>query len=109
MVDRTHRTPEEIARSASLNELEASPEGREKAAEHFRKLRDAAAGDGFSAVLRRAITTEIIRRNMTSIAFSTSAGVDPTAFESFRRGEGTLPSDAIDRLVEIAGLQVVSH
>jgi hypothetical protein len=102
-------TPEEAARIDAIDDIEASPAGRQAAAEGFRKLRAACVGDGFAAVLRRAISAEIRRRDVTVHKFAADAGIDLLALEAFRRGEGTLPSDVIERLVEVVGLQVVAH
>lgn len=59
---------------------------------------------GFSGDLRRAITAAC----RPSHELAAAAGVDVQQFEEFRAGRATLPSDVIDRLVDVLELRLTA-
>jgi hypothetical protein len=70
--------------------------------ELLQRLDAAAAEPGFSGQLRRAILSAKLRPS----ELASQVGVDREALQQFRLGEGTLPTDAFDRLMEVLGLAI---
>jgi hypothetical protein len=98
MIDPTPEQDEEYRRMVEIEEA-----GRE-ANIAFVKKRDAAADEpGFSGDLRRAIRSS--RRDQRELA--SDLGIDVELLEAFRAGDAALPSDVIDRLVDLLGLKLV--
>lgn len=99
-IELTPEQREEFQRTAQREEA-----GREENIAWLRKLEAAAAEPGFSGDLRRALLTSPLggRRDL-----SAELGVDRQTLDSFQIGEGSLPFAAVDRLVELLGLRLVS-
>lgn len=78
---------------------------REANIAQIRQRDQAAAEPGFSGDLRRAIRSA--RRRPEDLA--AELGIDVQLLEDFRKGEATLPSDVVDRLVAVLGLRLVTE
>jgi hypothetical protein len=73
--------------------------------DRFRKLQEAKREAGFSGALRRAISAD----PRTCHELAVAAHIHVRSLESFRTGDATLPSDAIDRLVETLHLRLMAE
>jgi len=94
-------TPEQATEyERAVAEEEAS---REANIAKVKRMDLAAAEVGFSGELRRAIRSS--RRDHRELA--RELGIDLEAFEAFRTGDASLPSDVIDQLVDLLGLKLV--
>jgi len=94
-------TPEQAAEyERAVAEEEAS---REANIAKVKKMDAAAAEVGFSGELRRAIRS--CHRDHRELA--RTLGIDVELLDAFRAGDAALPSDVIDRLVELLGLKLV--
>jgi hypothetical protein len=69
------------------------------------KLLTAEQEPGFSGSLRRAISAAQVP--ITGLA--ESIAIDPRQLDAFRTGEATLPSDVVDRLVDVLHLRLVEE
>ncbi len=98
-------TPQERAAwQQSVAEAESPAERAEM--DEYCRLADAAASEAtFSGELRRAIRSVHQRRMFLSTLLE-SAHVDWATLRPFMIGESTLPSDVIDRLVDVLGLHL---
>jgi hypothetical protein len=79
--------------------------GRDANAAKLNKILNAEREAGFSGSLRRAISSS--QRQITDLAAEVS--VDPRQLDAFRIGEATLPSDVVDRLVDVLRLRLVAE
>ena len=70
---------------------------------HFRKIKAAAEQPGFFGDVRRAIVLN--QRPIGELA--SEIGVDERLFSDFRAGEAVLPSEVLDRLMEVLGLRLM--
>jgi hypothetical protein len=96
-------TPQQAAElDVKAEEIEADRAGIEA---HYRKLVSASAEPGFSGWLRRRIRQD--GRPIRKIA--ETAHIDLDDLTAFRVGDATLPTDAVDRLVETLGLTLVEE
>jgi hypothetical protein len=105
MADRMKKsfTPaEREAWEAAVAEAEAE---QPETIEYFRKANVAAAEPTFSGELRRAIHN-VHDRQMLLPTLLERAQVDWATLEPFMVGEAPLPSDVIDRLVDVLGLHL---
>ena len=84
-----------------------SPEERAESDEYFRLAEAAAAEPTFSGELRRAIHG-VHQRRMFVTTLLERAQIDWETLRPFMIGEATLPSDVIDRLVNVLGLHLES-
>lgn len=73
--------------------------------ERFRIAEAASAEDSFSGELRRAIYS-IHRRGISLPRLLREADVDWPTLDAFLHGEGSLPSDVIDRLTRLLNLRL---
>jgi hypothetical protein len=79
--------------------------GREENIEHLRKIKAAAAQEGFLGDLRRALARS--RRPVQELA--AEIGIETRLLSDFRAGDAELPSAALDRLVGILGLRLMQE
>jgi hypothetical protein len=92
--------------AAEIRRAAAAADSAKKAVEReFAMIVAAAAEPGFSGWLRRAIRNA--QRPIQELALE--AGIDAEQLRAFRRGEATLPSNAVDRLVLLLGLTLVEE
>lgn len=100
---RIELTPEQRAEYAqAVAEEEASIAANRG---RFQKRRQAAQEPGFSGDLRRAINAA--RRPSHELA--AQLGIDVRLLEDFRCGDATLPTDVVDRLVNVLHLRLMAE
>jgi hypothetical protein len=95
---------ERAAWQRAVAEVE-SPEARAQSHEYFRLAEAAAAEPTFSGELRRAIHG-VHRQEMFLDMLMERAKVDWDTLRPFLIGEASLPSEVIDRLVDVLGLHL---
>ena len=78
-------------------------DGKEKNIAHLRKIKAAAAQSGFFGDARRAIV--LSGRPVDELA--KAIGVAGRLLSDFRAGEAELPSEALDRLLDLLGLRIM--
>lgn len=85
--------------------VEVEERGREANIAKFHKLQSAKQEPGFSGALRRAISAD----SRLPHELAAAVKIDVRLLEDFRTGDATLPSDAIDRLVDALHLRLVAE
>jgi hypothetical protein len=81
----------------------AEQSGRDDNIARLRNIEAAEKAAGFSGDLRRAIRDQW---GPAKYELADRIGVERELFEKFRAGDADLPSGAVDRLVELLGLQL---